>query len=78
LFVKHFSPIIGKNYPDNGCTFETYTNDVMLELETLSPLATIAPGGVALHKEEWAFYKESAAPSNDEKEIAALMAKYMK
>jgi len=77
LFVKKFFPTFGMNYPDGGCTYETFTNDVMLEVETLSPLFLVPPGCKAAHNEEWAFYKESAVPSNDESEIAELMAKYI-
>jgi len=77
LFIKHFNPAVKGSYPDNGCTFETFTNDVMLESETLSPMTTIAPGRCAAHKEEWKFFSEAAVPSNNEIEIYELMAKYI-
>jgi len=77
LFVKKFKMLDAANYPDNGCSYETFTNDFMLEVETLSPMYTVAPGGKASHNEEWAFYKESAVPSNDENEIKELLAKYV-
>jgi hypothetical protein len=78
LLIKHFTPIDGDVYPDNGCTFETFTNDVMLEAETLSPMMYLEPGDEATHLEEWTFYKESAVPSDDEREIAEVVAKYIK
>ena len=77
LFVKHFKPTVGAEYPDNGCMFETYTNKSMLELETLGPLVTIAPNGNATHIEEWTFHNEPEIPSNNESEITKLMAKYI-
>lgn len=45
------------SYPDGGCSFETYTNNVMLEFETLSPLETVAPGGEISLSENWSLFK---------------------
>ncbi|MDX2079486.1 MAG: hypothetical protein SFU53_01745 [Terrimicrobiaceae bacterium] len=53
LFIKAFDHIQGANYPDGGCNFETFTNDEMLEIESLSPLATLAPGESVSHAEQW-------------------------
>lgn len=52
LFVKRFDPAPGP-HPDLGCNAETFTNDEMLELETLSPIVRIAPGAAATHTERW-------------------------
>lgn len=51
--VKSFEHLIDAEYPDNGCSIECYTNDFMLEVETLSPLFQLAPGEEMLHVEEW-------------------------
>ena len=40
-------------YPDGGCSFETYANDQFIELESLSPLKTVAPGESAILTELW-------------------------
>lgn len=40
-------------YPDGGCSFETYTNNCMLEFETLGELKTVAPGEICEHSEMW-------------------------
>lgn len=40
-------------YPDRGSVIEIYTNESFLELETLSPLRKIEPGGENVHVEEW-------------------------
>ena len=53
LFLKSFDFIEGETYPDGGCNFETFTNADMLEIESLSPLRTIPPGGEITHIEEW-------------------------
>ena len=41
------------NYPDGGCSFETYTDKVMLEFETLSELKTVNAGEVNTLSEVW-------------------------
>lgn len=54
-------------YPDGGCSFETYTNNVMLEFETLSELKTIAPQEEATLVENWSLFKApSLNPETDE------------
>ena len=56
LFVKHFPHIEGEEYPDYGCSFETYTCSQFLELETLSPLKTVAKGDSITHVETWKLF----------------------
>ena len=46
------------NYPDGGCSFETYTNDCMLEFETLGELKTVAPDETSEHSEVWTLIKK--------------------
>ena len=46
------------NYPDGGCSFETYTNDSMIEVESLGELKTVKPGETAVHTESWALCKK--------------------
>ena len=46
------------NYPDGGCSVETYTNNVMLEFETLSELKNVAPSECIEHIEKWTLYKK--------------------
>lgn len=52
LFVKRYAVLPGP-HADFGCNTETFTNADMLELETLSPLVRITPGGWAEHEERW-------------------------
>lgn len=56
LFLKRFAFNAEAAYPDAGCDNETFTNDVFLELETLGPLKTAAPGETITHTEEWWLY----------------------
>ena len=53
LFVKRFGYEEGKAYPDNGVNFETFTNQDMLEMESLGPLTRLAPGKSVEHAEHW-------------------------
>ena len=62
-------PRVGESYPDDGCNFETYSNHEMLEIETLGPLVTLAPGESATHRECW-FQQVLDAPLAPENETA--------
>jgi hypothetical protein len=44
-------------YPDFGCSFETFTNHEVLELETLGPLTRVAPGETVELVEDWGLYR---------------------
>jgi hypothetical protein len=63
-FVKYSRPAAGP-HPDLGSRFETFTNGAMIELETLGPLAELAPGRSARHVEYWTVLKGLAKPSAD-------------
>ncbi len=52
LFVKMHTPMVGE-HTDFGCNAEVFVNDAFLELETLSPMVRIPPGGEAEHVEVW-------------------------
>ena len=56
-FVKQTQPDPAKTYPDFGCSFETFTNNDFLEIETLGPLTTVQPGKSAAHTETWSLYR---------------------
>ncbi len=57
LFVKRYAADAAKTYPDFGCSFETFTNQDFLELETLGPLENVAPGATVTHTERWSLHK---------------------
>ena len=44
-------------YGDHNCNVETYTNDIMLEIETLSPIKSMAVGEEVVHTEKWSLTK---------------------
>ena len=70
LFIKTFEYEEGATYPDFGCNFETFTNAQMLEIETLSPLRTLAPGESVAHTEGWRLF--GSIPEPDSLKEAAL------
>jgi hypothetical protein len=53
LFTKYFTYEEGATYPDAGMNFETFSNEEMLEVESLGALVHLAPGESASHTEEW-------------------------
>ena len=77
LFLKRFAWEPEAAYPDGGCSLEAYTNQRMLELESLSPLALVEPGATISHAETWTLVDGFTLPDEDE---AALknVAKYLR
>jgi hypothetical protein len=65
LFVKTFDFDPAATYPDLGCCFETFTNEFMLEVETVGPLTKLEPNGVVEHVETWHLFKGAPVPEND-------------
>lgn len=65
LFVKRFSRTKGAAYPDGGMNFETFSNEEFLELESLGPLVTLAPGESTTHEERWSLHKNIPACKSD-------------
>jgi hypothetical protein len=59
LFVKRCEAAgEPSQYPDMGCSFEMFTNADFLELETLGPLVTLAPGEAVTHVERWSAFRD--------------------
>ena len=56
-FVKQAQANLGETYPDFGCSFETFTNNEFLEIETLGPLKKVAPGKTAEQVERWSLHR---------------------
>ncbi len=65
LFIKKYDFNHEAAYPDFGCSVESFTNDWMLELETLGPLTTLKPGQTVEHVEDWYLFREVPTPHND-------------
>jgi hypothetical protein len=53
IFAKHLPRLEGQVYPDRDVNLELFTNRAILEMESLAPLRTLAPGQVHEHVEHW-------------------------
>lgn len=80
VFVKGFNRIDNEIYPDNNVNYETYTKDLFLELETLSPLKNVAPNQSISQKETWKLIELTDKIPNDfnEEVLDKLYKKYTK
>ncbi len=57
MFIKYFQWQDNAVYPDNNVNFETFSNEEMLEIETLGPLVTLNPGEKTSIAEEWELFR---------------------
>jgi hypothetical protein len=53
MFVKRFDYREGAVYPDRGTRYQTFSNEDMLEMETVGELVTLQPGASAELVESW-------------------------
>jgi hypothetical protein len=51
--VKMFEHYVDAEYPDGGCSVESYSCADFCEIETVAPLFDLAPGETAEHVELW-------------------------
>ncbi|HZR58388.1 MAG TPA: hypothetical protein VFA74_16055 [Terriglobales bacterium] len=57
MFLKRAKSDPAKTYPDFGCSFETFTNNEFLELETLGPMTKVLPQHTVEQVEQWSLYR---------------------
>lgn len=65
LFVKRFEHQPDATYPDLGSSVEIFTDPNMLEVETLAPLVSLAPGATVEHLEQWHLFPNVPQPSDE-------------
>src|SRR6266852_1234215 len=58
LFIKQTTPRDARKQPDFGCSYETFTNEAFLEIETLGELSNVRPNGSVEHTERWSLHKD--------------------
>jgi len=75
MFVKRFDYIPEVEYPDWGAAVELFTNDMILEAETLAPLSLLAPGQSAVHEERWYLFGDVTVAETEESIDAAVLPK---
>lgn len=66
LFMKRFHVNPEGTYSDGGMSFETYTNPLFLEVESLGELVTLNPGEHTEHTEYWSLHKAQLPMLTDE------------
>lgn len=75
LFIKRVPIQFEGLYPDLGVNFEVFTNNDMLELETLGPLETIPPKGRLDHHEHWTLMGDISKPETEAQVIDSIFPK---
>jgi hypothetical protein len=66
LFIKRTIADPAQTYCDFGCSFEIFTRDDILELETLGPLTKLAPGASVKHPERWSLHRADLQAVSDD------------
>lgn len=77
LFIKYFNHDENAIYPDYNASYETYTTDWMMEMESLGPFVTLEPGASTIHHETWKLFDNVERPTMDEKDIDEIVKKYI-
>lgn len=77
LFVKRFGYEPGARYPDHGSNTELFTKGDFIEVESLGPLRTLAPGETLSHVERWGLFDGVSLP-DDDAALASALAPYVK
>lgn len=65
VFVKQYKADPTKTYPEYNCSFETFTNQDFLELETLGPMTKVYSGQTVEHVERWVLGKGTIQEISD-------------
>lgn len=74
VYVKRFGFDARARYPDFGANCETYVAGDYAEVESLGPLAVLAPGESAEHVERWSLHGDVELGETDAELAAALEA----
>lgn len=75
LFVKFFEPAPDAQYPDLNSSVEFFTNELILEVETLGPLVKLSPGSAVTHTETWLLLPDIPQPQNEADVLANIFPK---
>jgi hypothetical protein len=78
FFIKTVPHVKGAVYPDGNVNFETFSNEHMLELETLGPLCKLAPGKTVRHTEKWSLHKATGQIRNEKDAHLIIQPKALK
>ena len=78
LFIKRASAGDAHKQPDFGCSFETFTNEQFLELETLGELGHVQPGAALQHVEHWSLHRNVKIPAWTDSDIDRALLPFLK
>jgi len=73
LFLKQFHPDPAKTYADMGCSYQSFTNRDMLELETMGPYEQVAPGASTEFTETWSLDRGVELPEISDAALDAIL-----
>jgi hypothetical protein len=73
LFLKRSRAEQGRPYADLGCSFEIFSRNDILELETLGPLQIVASGGAVEHLETWSLHRNVTIAGFSDAELDRVM-----
>jgi len=73
VFLKQIPIQFDGKYPDLGANFEIFTDNTMLELESLGPIESIPPKGQIDHQEHWTLLKDVSPPKSDQDVIETIL-----
>ena len=74
LFIKRAAAQDARRHPDFGCSYETFTNEQFLEMETLGELSDVRPGASLGHTEHWSLQKNVKIPAWTDADIDRVLA----
>jgi hypothetical protein len=78
MFLKQTQADPALPYPDFGCSFETFTNNEFLEIETLGPLTKVAPNASVSHVEHWSLHRGIQFSQFSEAELDGVLQPLLK
>lgn len=73
LFIKQVPLQFEALYPDRGVNFEAFTNEEMLEVESLGPIESIPPKAQIEHFEHWTLLEGIPQPSSEAEVITKIL-----
>ncbi len=77
MLIKRFDAVQDGRYPDEGMNFETFTNEFILEMESLGELKVVQPGETSCHHESLQLIGGVPCPSDQEDEIDKIVEQYI-
>jgi hypothetical protein len=72
-FIKRAKADPTRTYTDFGCSFETFTNNEFLEIETLGPLTKLVPGQQVEQVEHWGLFRNVRPAGLTDEELTRVL-----